>query len=253
MLLLLLQAQTVPQSAGEQQCASTGVAVRWWRWSGDEVILHIACAHPALCERGGVRRERRPVPGRHGHGGRRAPVGCGEGEITVHETLRAHAIDASFEEDELAEDKDGEDDVNEDAHGRPGVVGLWRRRRRGRSGRCRARGRFGKMGGRDRPYRDGGGKKIDVDDEENEGDEADAKVDGALAILQERDQGGLFAGMGGRGVVTLFKIGRSDEGRSGRRSGIRAVVVRRRGRPGYRERVAICGVTGREGLDGFGL
>ena len=105
------------------------------------------------------------------------------------------------------------------------------------------------MGGRDHPYRDGGGKKINVDGEENEGDEADAKVDGALAILQERDQGGFFAGMGRRGVVTVF--GRSYERRGRRRSRIRTVVVRRCGRPqvGYRKRVSICGVSGRQGLD----
>ena len=116
-MLLLLQAQTVPQRAGEQQGASTRIAVGWWRWGGDEVILHIACAHPALCKRSGVRRKRGPIPGRNGHGGRRAPVGCGKGGVSMHETLHAHAVDASFEEDELTEDKDGEYDVNKDAQG----------------------------------------------------------------------------------------------------------------------------------------
>jgi hypothetical protein len=65
------------------------------------------------------------------------------------------------------------------------------------------------MEGSEDPYDDGGCKKIDVEGEDDKSDEADAKVDGALAILQERDQGGFLARMGRRGVVVM--VGGGDE------------------------------------------
>jgi hypothetical protein len=116
-----LRSQLFGQKALQKHPAPSRVAIRRRRGYRDNMILHISRTRTALRQHGGIGREGRAVPGCIG----KVEIATFAGAIPVsreHFTrvqigvaFSPDGVDAAFEEDELADEHKGKNDMDEDS------------------------------------------------------------------------------------------------------------------------------------------